>query len=135
MRSEIETILSIMVRSWGWYKVHLINPLLLNVPKRERLAKILILIYEGIIKKFLGALRLWVGRQKEPILGYVPKNCEKNNSGSNGLIFILWINCNRIYLFCVICPLPWKKLPIEKQFFTSCQFSNCILSRILATFL
>ena len=30
-------------------------------------------------------LRLWVGRRKEPILGYVPKNYEKEKSGSNGL--------------------------------------------------
>ena len=36
-------------------------------------------------KNFLLASRLWVGRRKEPILGYVPKNYEKNNSGSNGL--------------------------------------------------
>ena len=28
-------------------------------------------------KKFLWASRLWVGRPKEPILGYVPKNDEK----------------------------------------------------------
>ena len=28
-------------------------------------------------KKFLWALSLWVGRRKEPILGYVPKNDEK----------------------------------------------------------
>ena len=51
----------------------------------ERLAKILILIYEGIIKKnFLWTSPLWVGRRKEPILGYVPKNYEKMNSGSKG---------------------------------------------------
>ena len=43
-----------------------------------RSAKILILNKEGIIeKKFLWALRLWVGRRKEPILSYVPKNDEK----------------------------------------------------------
>ena len=28
---------------------------------------------------------IWVGRRKEPILDYVPKNYEKNNSGSKGL--------------------------------------------------
>ena len=28
-------------------------------------------------KNFLWALRLWVGRRKEPILDYVPKNDEK----------------------------------------------------------
>ena len=36
-------------------------------------------------KTFLWASRLWVGRRKEPILGYVQKNYERNNSGSNGL--------------------------------------------------
>ena len=36
-------------------------------------------------KNFLWASRLWVGRRKEPILGYVPKNDEKKNSGSKGL--------------------------------------------------
>ena len=37
-------------------------------------------------KNFLWASRLWVGRRKEPILGYVSKNDEKNNSGGKGLI-------------------------------------------------
>ena len=32
-------------------------------------------------KKFLWASRLWVGRRKEPISGYVPKNNEEKNSG------------------------------------------------------
>ena len=36
-------------------------------------------------KNFLWASRLWVGRQKEPILGYVPKKYEKKNSVSKGL--------------------------------------------------
>ena len=31
------------------------------------------------------ALRLWVGRRKEPILGYVPKRVKKKNSDSKGL--------------------------------------------------
>ena len=49
-------------------------------------AKILILILRRDHKKnFLWASRLWVGRRKEPILGYVPKNYERKNSGSNGL--------------------------------------------------
>ena len=44
----------------------------------RRSAKILILNKEGIIdKNFLWASRLWVGRRKEPILGYVPKNDKK----------------------------------------------------------
>ena len=33
----------------------------------------------------LWASRLWVGRRKEPILGYVPKNDEKKNSVHKGL--------------------------------------------------
>ena len=37
-------------------------------------------------KNFLWASRLWVGRRKEPIVGYVPKNDEKKNSGGKGLI-------------------------------------------------
>ena len=36
-------------------------------------------------KNFLWASRLWVGSHKEPILGYVPKNDEKKNSGGKGL--------------------------------------------------
>ena len=32
------------------------------------------------------SFRLWVGRRKEPILGYVPKNEEKNNLVHKGLI-------------------------------------------------
>ena len=36
-------------------------------------------------KNFLWASRLWVGRRKELILGYVPKNDEKKNSGGKGL--------------------------------------------------
>ena len=37
-------------------------------------------------KKISWALRLWVGRRKEPILGYISKIYEKENSGSKGLI-------------------------------------------------
>ena len=41
---------------------------------------------EGIHKKnFLWSSRLWVGRRKEPILGYVPKNDEKKNLVHKGL--------------------------------------------------
>ena len=36
-------------------------------------------------KNFLWASCLWVGRRKEPILGYVPKNDEKNNFVNKGL--------------------------------------------------
>ena len=37
-------------------------------------------------KNFLWTSRLWVGRRKEPILGYVPKNDEKKNFVHKGLI-------------------------------------------------
>ena len=37
-------------------------------------------------KNFLWASRLWVSRRKEPILSYAPKNNEKKNSGSKGLL-------------------------------------------------
>ena len=42
----------------------------------RRSAKILILNKEGIIEK-ISYERLWVGRRKEPILGYVPRNGKK----------------------------------------------------------
>ena len=42
-------------------------------------------------KNFLWVSWLWVGRRKEPILGYVPKNYERRNSGSNRLNhFAVW---------------------------------------------
>ena len=41
-----------------------------------RLAKILILFLEGIVKN-ISYERQWVGRRKEPILVNVPKNYEK----------------------------------------------------------
>ena len=37
-------------------------------------------------KNFLWASRIWVGRRKEPILCYVPKNDEKKNLAHKGLI-------------------------------------------------
>ena len=39
-------------------------------------------------KNFLWASRLWVGRRKVPILGYVPKKDEKKNSVHKGLMKI-----------------------------------------------
>ena len=36
-------------------------------------------------KNFLRGSRLWVGRRKEPIIGYVTKNEENKNWGSRGL--------------------------------------------------
>ena len=40
-------------------------------------------------KIFLWASRLWVGRRKEPILGYVSKNDVKKNSGGKGLNMVV----------------------------------------------
>ena len=40
-------------------------------------------------KNFLWALRLWVGRRKEPSLSYVTKNDEIKNPGTTGLIILL----------------------------------------------
>ena len=39
-------------------------------------------------KNFLWESRLWVGRRKEPILGYVPKNDKKKNFVHKGLKII-----------------------------------------------
>ena len=61
--------------------LNLVNPLLPSVPRSD---KILILIEEGTINKISCSQ---VGRQKEPILGYVPKNNVKKNSRSKGLIY------------------------------------------------
>ena len=47
------------------------NPLVHSVHYIGRLIKILIL--EEILKKFLWASRLWVGRRKDPVLSYVMK--------------------------------------------------------------
>ena len=60
-------------------------------------------------KNFLWVSCLWVGRRKVPILGYVPKNDEKNNSGSKGLnimpnLFLLSIH------FCPCISRPENKI-------------------------
>ena len=47
-------------------------------------SKLSILILEGTIKK-IPYERRGVGRRKEPILGYVPKNDGKKNSLGKGL--------------------------------------------------
>ena len=51
----------------------------------SRIVKISILNKKGSLKKFLQMSGIWVGRRKEPILGYAPKNDEKKNSGSKEL--------------------------------------------------
>ena len=48
---------------------------------------------KGSSKNFLWASRLWVGRRKEPILGYVPKKDEKKNlvhKGLNKFTYMYW---------------------------------------------
>ena len=71
------------------------NPLLSSVPYMARLAKILISILEGTIKKI-------------PILGYVPKNDEKRiravkvKENGNLLIYLI--------LYCLACHI-WHVWP------------------------
>ena len=55
-----------------------------NVTQMERLAKIFISIKKGSLKKILWESRLWVGKRKESILGYVPKNYEKKIQAVEG---------------------------------------------------
>ena len=46
----------------------------------------------------------WVGRRKEPILGYVPKNDEKKNSDHKGLMKSIetWVNIIIIEAFLML---------------------------------
>ena len=54
------------------------NPLVPSVLNIGLLAKILISIWEGILKKkILWASHLWVGRRKEPNISHATKNDEK----------------------------------------------------------
>ena len=71
------------------------NPLLPSAAVMRRSAKFFYFnLRSDHQKNFLWASRLWVGRQKEPILGYTLKNFEKKkNSGSKGL------NKMKIYKF------------------------------------
>ena len=59
-----------------------------------RLAKLSILILEGIIKKISYERRDYesVDEKSLAILGYVPKNDKKKNSGGKGLRSIKWLN-------------------------------------------
>ena len=54
--------------------------------------EISILFSEGT-RNFLWVSRLWLGRRKKPILGYVPKNDEKNNLVYNGLKQLFCTSC------------------------------------------
>ena len=56
------------------------------MPSAHELQKFRSLKYKGSSKNFLWASQLWVGRRKESILGYVPKNNEIKNSGSKELM-------------------------------------------------
>ena len=61
-----------------------INPLVPSTHKSAQIAQNFVgKIRRDRQKNFLWASRLWVGRRKEPILGYLPKNYKKN-SGSKG---------------------------------------------------
>ena len=56
---------------------------------RHCLAKLPILILKRDHQKnFLWSSRLWIGRRKEPFLGYVPKNDKKKKSAGKKLISI-----------------------------------------------
>ena len=58
--------------------IEVFNPLCPCVTNSSSIAKISILKRKGSSKKkILWESRLWVGRRKEPILDYVPKNDEK----------------------------------------------------------
>ena len=52
-------------------------------------------------KNILWASCPWVGRRKELILGYVPKNNEKKNSGSKGLKYIIGAISTQIHIIAV----------------------------------
>ena len=67
------------------FEQRLLSPLLPNGTICIRIVKISFKKNRDHKKNFLWASQLWVGRRKEPILGYVPKNNENENSGSNGL--------------------------------------------------
>ena len=77
------------------------NPLCPSVTNSSRIEKKFdFKIRKDNQKNFQWASRLWVGRRKQPILGYVPKNDEKKNSGGKGLKKIrpnaeLYINYDR----------------------------------------
>ena len=64
-----------------WDQINGINPLVPRAHKSARMAK----IRGDHQNNFLWASQLWVCRQKEPILGYVPKNYKKKNSCSKRL--------------------------------------------------
>ena len=70
-------------------------------------------------KNFLWASRLWVGRRKEPILGYVPKNDEKKNSGGKGLM----LSCKDYHvnnILKVIFVYKWQHI-FARNNFSSCK--------------
>ena len=61
------------------------NPLAPSAHKSARIAKISIpKIRRDHKKNYLWASRLWVGRRKEPILGYVPKTTIKRIQAVKG---------------------------------------------------
>ena len=94
--------------------------------KSVRIAKISNLKLEGIIKKISKwATPLWVGRRKEPILGYVSKNYEKKNSGTKGLTEAIikmngYLELTVVYdmsYYVKLSSLPIKTIPRALTFF------------------
>ena len=70
------------VNSQKFIPVYRVNPSLSSVPYMAPLVNIYF-NFRRDHKKIL-ASRLWVGRRKEPILGYVQKNNEKIMQGVKG---------------------------------------------------
>ena len=70
---------------WSAFKSVIITLFILACPYGIVKQKFRFQFKKGSSKNFLWASRLWVGRRKEPILGYVPKNYKKKNSGSKEL--------------------------------------------------
>ena len=69
--------------------IYCFNPLLPNVPQRERLAKIFDFNLRRDHQKISYERRDYESVDEKSIFGYVPKNCEEN-SGGKGLINMKW---------------------------------------------
>ena len=64
-----------------WKFPNYIDPLTPRSTQLSPFTEIQFYFKKGSSKKFLWASRLWVGRRKEPILGYVRKKRRKNEFG------------------------------------------------------
>ena len=85
--SEIfSCLLFIILKSWYVYKRNYCPLTLYCLPRQicDAVPKFCFNLRRDHHKNFLWASRLWVGRQKEPTLGYVPKNYEKKIQAVKG---------------------------------------------------